>query len=349
MFMQQVGQFLPEWHPQQAVVLVWPHTHCDWATDLPKIEPVYAQMVEAISQEQEAWIVCYDTNLKTRITAQLQHTSAQIDRVRYFIHPTNDTWVRDYGPLSLRGQDAVELVRFNFNAWGGKYSSAHDRALSAALLASSWTKLYRTRAAPEVFEGGGLETDGAGTLLAVRGCVLDPRRNPGINPVELERRLCAHLGLTRILWLDEVELEGDDTDGHIDNYARFCAPDRIAYVQCTRTDDSHYTQLHALEETLRSFKRADGTAYQFIELPLPSPVRSPAGERLPASYANFLIINNAVLVPTFNVPEDSLALEQLGKAFPERRLIPIDSRALVLQRGGIHCATMQIPTPALIC
>jgi agmatine deiminase len=194
-----------------------------------------------------------------------------------------------------------------------------------------------------VLEGGSIESDGAGTLLTTSECLLTPSRNPSMDRTAIEQLLEEVLGVDRILWLNHGYLAGDDTDSHIDTLARFCAPDHICYVTCPDVADEHYSALAAMEEELQEFRQADGTPYRLTPLPWPDPIYDEDGERLPATYANFLIINGAVLLPVYDVPQDEEAVRIMAGIFPDREIIPIDCRPLIYQHGSLHCVTMQIP------
>ncbi len=200
---------------------------------------------------------------------------------------------------------------------------------------------------PLVLEGGSIDTDGRGSLLTTSNCLITNSRNPGYDKPALARLFAEEMGIQRVLWLDHGELEGDDTDAHIDMLARFCSPLMIAYAQCTDQSDSQYAELKAMEKQLGTFRTLEGLPYQLLPLPLPAPVYSATGERLPASYANFLIINGAVLVPVYGDPADGIALERLAGAFAGRRVIPINCLPLIHQYGSLHCATMQLPAGIL--
>jgi agmatine deiminase len=194
-----------------------------------------------------------------------------------------------------------------------------------------------------VLEGGSIESDGSGTILTTTQCQLSPNRNPHLNQKEIEKKLKKWLGAKRVLWLKNGYLAGDDTDSHIDTLVRFCNETTIAYVACTDESDEHFTALKEMVKELRNFKTDDGNPYNLIALPMPDACFDADGDRLPATYANFLIVNGAVLVPTYDVPQDELALAQIKKAFPTRKVLGIDCKPLILQHGSLHCVTMQFP------
>ena len=198
-----------------------------------------------------------------------------------------------------------------------------------------------------MLEGGAIDTDGFGSLLTTTRCLLESARNPEMDKVALETCFHEVLGIERILWIDHGMLLGDDTDGHVDMLARFCSPHDIAYLQCTDPGDAHYGELSSMEQQLRSFLAHDGTPYTLHPLPMPGAVYSDAGERLPASYANFLIINHAVLVPVYDDPADQQSLGVLQRCFPDREIIAINCLPLIQQYGSLHCATTQLPEGVL--
>lgn len=332
-----------EWHPQNAVLFVWPHGRSDWSASLEAIQDVYERMAVEISRRQALWIVCYDQALHAAIQQRSKNAGAITQNIRYFIAPTNDTWARDTAPLTvLDAAGRGRLRNFRFNGWGGKYPHDLDDGLNQRLADQNAFDAARLDSIELVLEGGSVETDGNGTLLTTAQCLLTTTRNPRLSQPEIERTLGETLGLKRFLWLHEGYLAGDDTDSHVDNLARFTAPDTIAYVRCDDTNDEHHAALAAMEAELRQFRQPNGEPYRLVPLPWPKAIVED-GERLPASYANFLVINGAVLVPAFGDPSDALACRRIGDCFPDREIVPIDSRPLIAQRGGIHCATMQFP------
>ena len=257
--------------------------------------------------------------------------------------PANDTWARDHGPITVDTADGPALLDFRFNAWGDKFPWEKDDALNRHLANAGVFGKHPLQPVDFVLEGGSIESDGAGTLLTTSECLLTPSRNPSMDRTAIEQLLEEVLGVDRILWLNHGYLAGDDTDSHIDTLARFCAPDHICYVTCPDVADEHYSALAAMEEELQEFRQADGTPYRLTPLPWPDPIYDEDGERLPATYANFLIINGAVLLPVYDVPQDEEAVRIMAGIFPDREIIPIDCRPLIYQHGSLHCVTMQIP------
>lgn len=338
-----MNQLPPEWAPQQAILFTWPHAHSDWVSRLDAIDRVYVDMVAAVSRFQHAIISCFDHEHQQHIHKLLQQAKVDSSRVASYIVPSNDTWVRDHGPLTVFHNGQRHLLDFTFNGWGEKYPSELDNQLTRGLYRLGAFKGFAIETPGLVLEGGSIEVDGQGSLLTTRECLLSPRRNPGLSQEQIEQHLQQYFGIQQVLWLDHGHLEGDDTDGHIDTLARFCDPHTITYVQCSDASDSHYSELQAMEAELKQLKNTQGQSYRLVPLPMPAPIHDEDGARLPATYANFLIINGAVLMPTYRDAADSLAIAQLKSCFPEREILPIDALPLVHQYGSIHCATMQLP------
>jgi agmatine/peptidylarginine deiminase len=267
-----------------------------------------------------------------------------MENVRLFTCESNDTWARDHGAITLRDAEGATLLDFTFNGWGLKFPADKDNLITwKAVDAKMLHGIYRNER-DFVLEGGSIESDGVGTILTTSQCLLSPNRNALMNRADIEARLLSTLHAQRVLWLDYGYLTGDDTDSHIDTLARFCPADTIVYVQCTDPADEHYHELQKMEEQLRSFRTLTGEPYRLLPLPLPDAVME-GSERLPATYANFLVINEAVLYPTYRQPaNDRRAAEVLQQAFPRHELIGIDCRALIKQHGSLHCVTMQYPT-----
>ncbi len=329
---------LPEWAEQQAVLLAWPHPSTDWGPCLEEIQRDYVALTVAIAHEVTPIILCYDAAHRAAIQGQLHGRCPR--PALYLAVPYNDTWCRDYGPLTLAAGQQHRLLDFAFNGWGEKYAADLDNHINRAL-----DELW---AAPRhsvdfELEGGSIETDGAGTLLTTRHCLLESNRNTGLSEPEIERLLLDKLGMQRILWLRYGALLGDDTDSHIDNLARFCSTDTIAFASCADREDPHFEPLVAMRSELENFRRANGEPYRLQGIDLPSPQYDANGNRLPGSYINFLILNNSVIVPVFDCQQDAPALSALQGCFPGKKLRAVPGRNLIRQYGGPHCATMQLP------
>ena len=341
-----------EWHPHQATWLAFPHNRETWPTQLNAVRETFLRMMLQLLPGERVELLVADQETADAVGQQLDERGADVRKLTCRIIPTADAWIRDYGPNFLlqdpsRSPAALSdcpPLAFNdwtFNAWGGKYLDlARDNRI-ASMLAPA---LEARRFVPGLaLEGGAIEVNGEGLCLTTEQCLLNPNRNPGLSPQEIEEVLCACLGVKRIVWLGQG-LEGDDTDGHIDDIARFVDPRTVV---CLREEDSSDANYPLLEENWKRLQAARDLSGRPLRLvPLPSPGRIEAdGERLPTSYANFYIANQVVLVPTFAHCNDELALGTLRQLFPGRQVIGLDCRDLVCGLGAIHCATQQQPAP----
>lgn len=330
--------FLPEWAPQSAILMAWPHAKTDWNYILNEAQQCVKEIITAISQFQPVLLIVPTQQTKNKLKKQLPKNTL------FHIAETNDTWARDFGPITIQQGEQLTALDFKFNGWGLKFAANKDNLITQQLFdAQTFSKktLYTNRL-NFVLEGGAIETDGKGTLLTTTECLLSPNRNGQWTKTQIETYLKNELGVNRILWLNNGYLAGDDTDSHIDTLARFCSPTTIAYVQCTDKTDEHFNALQKMEQELKTFKTHNNQPYQLIPLPMANQVMS-NNHRLPATYANFLIINSAVLVPTYNSPKDQQAITQLQKAFPQHKIIGINCLPLIKQHGSLHCLTMQLP------
>jgi agmatine/peptidylarginine deiminase len=334
---------IPEWAEQSAVLLAWPYVEGDFSRWLPAVEATYDAIALEIARREILIVACRDEAHRDHIGSRLAALKVDAGRVRYAILPYDDVWVRDTAPLAVATPEGVRLLDFRFNGWGGKYAHAADAQLARNLHAAGVLGTTPLSPVNFVLEGGSIESDGAGTLLTTRRCLLNPNRNSGMDQVQIEERLRAILGAKRILWLDHGYAEGDDTDAHIDTLARFCSPDTIAYTACDRPEDPLYREFQAMAEQLRTFVSHSGQSYRLVPLPIPLAIYSEAKTRLPATYANFLIINDAVLAPVYGDPADKKALERLAHCFPDHEIIAINCLPLIRQYGSLHCMTMQFP------
>ncbi|WP_447553157.1 agmatine deiminase family protein [Vreelandella sp. EE22] len=345
---QPTYRLLPEWHPQDGLQLTWPRPDGDWQSILERIEATLERIVLAATRYQRVVISVPDASTRARLKTHFRALGVSRKRLLLIEAPTDDTWARDHGPIGVERDDKeVALLDYTFTGWGGKFPSSRDNALTVALDdAGVWACDVLTKNL--VLEGGGIETDGQGTLLTTKACLLNPNRNPEHSLEAIEQMLKADLGVDRVLWLENGYLEGDDTDSHIDTLARFCSPTTLAYVRCDDPEDPHYPALKAMEAELKAFRQPNGEPYRLIPLPWPAAAFDPEdGHRLPATYANFLIINRAVLVPTYADPADMVALNALAHAFPEHQVIPIECHSVIRQHGSLHCLTMQLPEGTL--
>ncbi len=332
-----------EWAPQSGIQLTWPHAETDWAYMLTEVRSCFTAIAREIAKRELLLIV---TPEPEEVRKQISAT-VNMENVRFMECETNDTWARDHGAITLLNADGPSLIDFTFNGWGLKFASDKDNLITRQAVEAGFLHGRYINRLGFVLEGGSIESDGQGTLLTTSECLLSPNRNGQMSRDEIEAYLCSVFHLQRVLWLDHGYLAGDDTDSHVDTLARLCSPDTIAYVQCTDTQDEHYEALHRMEEQLKTFRTINGKPYRLLALPMVGKIEE-EGERLPATYANFLIMNDAVLYPTYRQPEnDACAGEVLQEAFPEYQIVGIDCRALIKQHGSLHCVTMQYPTGVL--
>lgn len=332
-------RFPAEWEKQSAVLIAWPHRTGDFTDRLESVEETYAFIAKTIAQYQSVIIVCHDDSHQQHIKSLL----ISDHNIDYIQAAVNDIWVRDTVFLTVEIDGRPQLLNFRFNGWGNKYVHHEDNALNHKLLPHSPFQDASHKDIDFILEGGSVESDGMDTLLTTRQCLLNPNRNTGLTQYDIERQLLMHLGARRVLWLDQDNLAGDDTDAHIDTLARFCSATTIAYTSCEDTHDRHYHSLKRMEAQLQAFRTQSNERYQLVSLPLPKPIYDEEGQRLPANYANFLIINDAVLVPVYDDPMDNVAVERLTGCFPNHKIIPTPCRPLVHQYGSLHCMTMQFP------
>ncbi|MEI6276107.1 MAG: agmatine deiminase family protein [Prolixibacteraceae bacterium] len=334
----------PEWYPQSGVMLTWPHRNSDWVDLLDEVEGCFILIANEILKNEKLLVVCADPasvamKLEGSFTENL--ILVQMD--------SNDTWARDHGPISMLVDGKPVLLDFQFNGWGLKFPACLDNQLTSRLFQSN---LFQKEAGYEnlldfVLEGGSIETDGMGTLLTTEECLLSVNRNQKKSKNEIESYLIYAFGIQRILWLSSGYLAGDDTDSHVDTLARFCDENTIAYVTCDDPSDEHFDQLKQMEEEIKSFRRMDDTPYQLVKLPMADYAEDELGVRLPATYANFLIINEKVLVPFYQTSKDEMVIKILQPIFPGREVVGIDCSTLIRQHGSLHCVTMQFPVGIL--
>jgi agmatine/peptidylarginine deiminase len=343
-------QLPAEWAPQRALLLTWPHPNTDWATQLDAVETLYLELVRAVVHHQPVVILCPDATWQAQVAQRLIDAGIPQSRVRYVLAPGNDTWTRDHGPIGVvDDQGGAVLVDFRFNGWGGKYPAELDDRINQHLSASGLFAATRWQRSELVLEGGAIDSDGAGSLLLMRRTLVDPARNPGWSQAMIERELSRQLGTRHFLWLEHGQLSGDDTDGHIDTLARFVDARTIVHVTCEDRQDPDAESIAALITELQARRDAQGRPYRLRPLPRPAPIHDQDGQRLPAGYANFALINGAVLLPVYRDPADARAMAVLRDCFPERALYPIDCRALIRQGGSLHCACMQLPAAVELC
>ena len=336
-----------EWEPQSGVMLTWPHADSDWADRLDVVHPVFAAIGSAITGHECLLSVCQSMPHAALVERLLCENGARTDRLLFAIADSNDTWARDHGPLTVLSDTGATLNDFHFNGWGGKFESTLDNAIPARLHRKGSFGTATIQPRDLVLEGGAVETDGAGTLLATRKTVMNTNRNPGMNQPAIEGLLTEWLGFERFLWLDHGDISGDDTDGHIDTLARFADPGTILHATAPPGDRDHQA-LTEMARQLSGFTTREGQPYRLLPLPFAGVHVDENGRRLPATYANFLIVNDAVLLPVYDVPQDEEAIAIVGEAFPDRQIMPIDCRQIIVQSGSLHCLTMQFPAQLVL-
>ena len=302
---------LAEWEHQSMVQLTWPHEGTDWAPILDEITAVYENMASEIRKREPLLIV---------------------DSI-----PHNDTWARDHGFITVEEDSVLFLLDFKFNGWGEKFEAALDNEINKHLYEQGLVKGTYEDHLDFVLEGGSIESDGKGTVFTTECCLMAPHRNQPLTKEEIEERLKEWLGAKRIVWLQHGSLIGDDTDGHIDTLVRICPNDTLLYTG----GDKDHPDLAEMEKELQDLQTLDGKPYRLLKLPLPRPIYDD-GDRLPATYANYLIVNGAVLVPTYKQPDlDQEAMDVIQQAYPDREIVGIDCCAVIKQHGSLHCCTMQ--------
>lgn len=331
-----------EWEAARSVLMAWPHADTDWAYMLDEAQDCISRIALAISSRARVVMVAPDAEQPRRWFLGM---GADLDRFDFVELPTNDTWARDFGPITTLDADGHAIINdFQFNGWGLKFASDRDNMVTRGLIAKGILSdaAYRNELS-FTLEGGSIDIDADGTLLTTAECLLSPNRNGADSRADIERKLACALGAKRQIWLEHGYLAGDDTDSHVDTLARFLPGGVIAYTACDRPDDEHYAQLRLMEDELRLAVNAEGEPYRLVPLYIPAPVYDADGQRLPATYANFLIINGAILLPTYGQPRhDRRAIEALTHAARGMEIVPIDCSALIRQHGSLHCATMQL-------
>lgn len=330
-----------EWEPQDAILMAWPHAGTDWAARLAEVERTCAAMAVAVTRFQPLMICVGDANLAHRVHFLLNHAGADMSRVRLLELAYDDTWLRDSGPITLSDeQGRFRLLDFRFTGWGGKFEASRDDALVAVLAAAGVFPDAERQRVDWALEGGGIESDGAGSILTTWRCL--NQRHPDMDRAQITDSLRTHLAATRILWLEHGYLQGDDTDAHVDTLARFAPADRIVFQACDDPDDIHHAELTRMHEELTALRTRDGHPYTLHALPWPRPILD-QGRRLAASYANYLIVNDGVLVPTYDDAADDAAAAIIAEAHPGRKVVQVPCRPLIWQNGSLHCMTMQLP------
>lgn len=343
-FRRKTRRLPAEWERQDAVMLAWPHKDTYWAPVLKQVEPVFTAIAAAISRRSNVIIAVRNPS---HVWKLLKKAGADLEQVALSEVATNDTWARDFGPITILESGTPVLLKYVFNGWGRKYPSSRDNLVATHMHSAGIFGGARLRHEKFVLEGGSIDSDGASTILTTSRCLLNTNRNPALSKSAIETRLKRSLGAKRILWLDHGHMEGDDTDGHVDTLARFAPGNVIVYVACDDPRDTHFTELKRMETELKSFRNSSGKPYRLLPLPWPAVKFDRKGNRMPATYANFLVTNGVVLVPTYRDKKDARALRVIRMAFPRYTVEGIDCLPLIQQHGSLHCLTMQLPAGVL--
>ena len=338
----EVWRFPAEWEASDAVILAWPHANTDWQPWLEETERCFISLSLAILKRAKLLILVKNAKLQARVTRLLDGIDeVAAGRLKFLSFDYNDTWLRDIGPITLQAGDQLRWLDFHSTGYGGRYSASKDDKLTAFLAAQPEFAHCQHQRHPFALEGGAIESDGAGTVLSTWTCM--SRRHPGQSQESVARIMAETLTSKRILWLESGELDGDDTDAHIDTLARFADINSIVYQGCTDSNDPHFAGLQAMAAELKALKTQLDKPYALFELPWAGEIVSSDGRRLAATYANFLILNGAVLMPVYGLETDVTASAILAQAFPNHEIVAVDCRVLIEQNGSLHCLTMQLP------
>ena len=337
-------QMPPEWVTHAATWLAWPKNRNTWPEDLAEVEQSFLKMIEVITEGESVHLLVDNPEEERRVSRSLESRNIDLGRIQFFQTPTVDIWIRDYGPnFILQSQDdqgGLAYNRWQFNAWGNKYK---DQTRDHEVLETLAPSFKAQRFEPGiVLEGGSIEVNGEGVCLTTEQCLLNSNRNSQLNKEAIEGYLKDYLGVEKVIRLKEG-IAGDDTDGHVDDIARFVSPNTIAVAYEENTQDENHKPLLENFKQLEQASDSQGQPFRVFKLPMP-PALHYKEDRLPASYANFYICNAAVLVPTFGHPQDRMALSMLDEVFPTRKVVGIDCRVMVRGLGAIHCATQQQPS-----
>ena len=336
-----------EWEQQSGVQLTWPHANTDWKPYLEEITKVFIEMAKVITNEELLVVVTPEIDaVKNKLSKEL--TVQQMDNVIFYDIDTNDTWARDHAPMTLiSGSKETRILDFKFNGWGEKFEWRKDNAITAKLNDCAAFNADYEDDTDFVLEGGSIESDGKGSIFTTSFCLMADHRNQPLTRDKVEERLLKSLHAERIVWLHNGQLIGDDTDGHIDTIVRLAPNDTIVYNGCDDENDEQYRDFRTLENQLKQIKTLDEKPYNLLRLPIPDAIYDD-GERLPATYANFVITNKSVICPTYSQPaKDAIAKEVLQRAFPNHTVVGVDASVVIRQHGSLHCLTMQYPEGTL--
>jgi len=320
-------RFIAEFEEQSFTQIIFPHVNSDWASYLDEAEATFENIIKEIIKYQKCLVVCADL-------ADVKRRFEPNKNLHFVEYETNDTWARDCSALCIENGSNIELLDFTFTGWGGKFEASKDNAMSKKI-APSYSKELKT--IDLILEGGGVESNGVDTILTTSECMLNKNRNATLTKEQMTQILKDEFGMSKILYLNHGYLAGDDTDSHVDTLARFVDEKTIMYVKCEDEEDEHYKELKLMESELEAFAKDEN--FILVALPM-SEACYFDGERLPATYANFLFVNGAVLVPTYGVKEDEEALKIFKETFPTKEIVPINCFTLIKQHGSLHCVTM---------
>ncbi|MFY0642185.1 MAG: agmatine deiminase family protein [Bermanella sp.] len=334
--------FPAEWHPQYAIQLTWPHSKTDWDWVLNEIQSLYIELINTITEYENVILSVPNSECIDGIRTQLKTNHFKCE---FYVIANDDTWARDHGPIGIYEDGKLAIQDFQFNGWGGKFDANQDNQITSYLFQQNAYYSHTYESHNFILEGGSIESDGNGALLTTRQCLMNTNRNASLNQDQIEVYLKDALGCDKILWLKHGDLIGDDTDAHVDTLARFAPNNQIIFQGCQDPEDDHYNDLNAMKEELSQLTNVNNKPYKLIELPWPDALyETQSNQRLPATYANFLFINGAVLLPVYGVKQDALAIKVMTDALPNHKVIPINCAVVVRQYGSLHCLTMQIPT-----
>lgn len=325
-----------EWEKQSFLQLTFPHGKSDWNYLLDEVSACFVEIIKATAKFQDVLVVCDNVE---RVKSFFNSTQ----NIFFVQAESNDTWARDHGGITVLEDRKAVIHDYIFNGWGNKFDAGLDNQITKKLYDKGIFENCSIKTFDLVLEGGSLECDGRGTILTTSECLLSKNRNEHLTKIQIEQQLKENFGAERIFWLNHGYLAGDDTDSHIDTLARFCDEKTIAYVGCEDTEEEHYEVLQQMKKELQQFSDFEGNPYKLIEVPLPDACFDEDGNRLPATYVNFTVINEAVLVPVYGVSQDEKAMEIIQECFPNRKLIGVNCRVLIEQHGSLHCVTMQYP------
>ncbi len=338
-----------EWEPHAALMMTWPHAGNGWGAALPEVEACFTGLATAAARFEPLLVVCRNGAHLASVRTRLIDAGIPADRLILAEAPSNDVWARDHGPITvIQPGGAAQLLDFQFNGWGQRYPHRDDDLVTRRLTDAGVFGAGSYRRIEWVLEGGSIDSDGAGTLLTTRRCLMHTNRNGETPQSRIEEQLAARLGAGRVLWLESGWLAGDDTDGHVDQLARFLDRETIAYATCTDPDDEHFEPLRAMAEGLAALRTLRGEPYRLVPLPLPAPQVDDEGRRLAASYVNFIFLNGGLIVPAYDDPADTVAAARLAQAVPGRTVVQVPAHPIIRQGGSLHCATMHLPAGVAI-